>query len=101
MHHKTHYATVTDAINKLKSEGFTTEFIIKENSIRSGSTEIQSDDLEIVDVYRYEGDTDPSDEAIVYALESTSGIKGIVVNGFGIYADPAVSKVLKKIRLRK
>ena len=39
-------------------------------------------------VYRFEGDSDPADEATVYAISSPKyGIKGVPVNGTGIYTD--------------
>ncbi|MDZ4756676.1 MAG: hypothetical protein SGJ10_00875 [Bacteroidota bacterium] len=59
------------------------------------------DDFEIVDVYRYEGDSDPADEAVVYAIESKTGVKGILVTGYGIYSDTISAKILEKLNKRK
>jgi hypothetical protein len=94
-----HYETVSEAINALREKGFTVDFNLKENNI-SGSGKYKSEDFEIVDVYRYEGDSDPGDEATVYALE-TNGIKGILVTGFGMSSDEATFESLKKMKRRK
>ncbi|MBC7426542.1 MAG: hypothetical protein H7321_08405, partial [Bacteroidia bacterium] len=72
MDHKAHYDTVAKAIDDLKAKGFTIDFNLEENSIVSHSEKFHYEDFEIVDVYRYEGDSDPGDEATVYAIESKS-----------------------------
>jgi hypothetical protein len=100
MHHESHYSTVSEAINKLRAEGFVTDFNLEDNCIICNTEKFDVEDLEIVDVYRYEGDSDPSDEAIVYAIESKSGVKGILVNGYGISSDSRISEILEKIRIR-
>lgn len=101
MHHKTHYATVSEAINKLREQGFVTDFNLDENCIVCNTEKFEFEDLEIVDIYRYEGDSDPSDEAIVYAVESKSGLKGVLVNGYGVSADPKTARIISKIPIRK
>ena len=93
---KFHYATVSEALNKLSLEGFVTDFNLEKNY-----TKFETEDFEIVYVYRYEGDTDPSDQAIVYAIESKVGTKGILVNGYGISSDSRTIKILEKILIKK
>jgi len=88
-----HYATVSDAILELRAQGFKTDFNLDEN--RYGS-EFISGEFEITDVYRYEGDSDPADEASVYAIILKSGIKGVVVAGYGNNAGIISAQLLKK-----
>ena len=71
-----------------------------DNCIVSDTEKCKEEDLEIVDVYRYKGDSDPSDEAIIYAIKSTSGMKGILINGYGISSDIKASSILNKIIMR-
>lgn len=100
MHHETHYATVSEAINKLRAEGFTTDFNLEENCIVCDSEKFNPEDLEIVDVYRYEGDSDPSDEAAVYAIESKSGVKGILVTAYGASSSARNTEILQQLKIR-
>jgi len=54
-------------------------------------------EFEITEVYRFEGNSDPADEAIVFAIESKKGEKGVLVNGFGISADKMGTEMIKKL----
>lgn len=101
MHHKTSYASPAVAINALKEQGYTIDFNLEENCVVCHEGKFEADELEIVAVYRYEGNTDPSDEAAVYAIESKSGLKGILVDGYGVTSDAETTRILQKIPIRK
>ncbi len=93
-----HYETVTEAIKQLREKGFTLDFNLEENCIACNLDKFNADEFEIVEVYRYEGDSDPADEATVYGIQSTSGIKGILVSGYGESSDnSATNAILKKL----
>ncbi len=101
MERKLHYAPVSEAIEKLRKQGFITDFNLEENCIVCNNGKFDVDDFEIVDIYRYEGNTDPADEASVYAIESKNGIKGILVTGYGISTDSMSTALLNKLSGRK
>jgi len=48
---------------------------------------------------REEGRSDPDDMAIACAIETTSGVRGILVDAFGVYSDPTTSAVLKDVAI--
>jgi hypothetical protein len=95
------YDTVSEAVNGLKKRGFNVDFNLQENCIVCNTDKLNVDDFEIVEVYRFEGNTDPSDEAIVYAIQSVNGLKGVLVNGYGISADTMSSEMVKKLSIHK
>jgi hypothetical protein len=97
MDNSLHYNTVTDAINKLRDKGYDLDFNLEDNCIVCEEGKFPPSDFEIVDVYRYEGNSDPGDEAAVYAIESTSGLKGILVSGYGISSDTMSNEMLQKL----
>ena len=97
MQHKTHYDTVTKAIEELRKQGYTTDFNIEENNVVCSQGKFDADNFEVDDVYRYEGNSDPGDEAAVYAIQSLSGIKGVLVTGYGASADFYSDAILKKL----
>lgn len=96
------YDTVSQAVKGLKERGYTIDFNVENDCIVCHETplKLRPDEFEIAEVHRYEGDSDPADEAIVYAIESKHGQKGILVNGFGISADPASDEMIAKLRVR-
>jgi len=95
------YDTVTEAVNGLRQRGFTVDFNLQENCIVCHEDKFDVNDFEIVEVYRFEGDSDPSDEAVVYAIQSVNGIKGILVNGYGISADAMSAEMARKLSIHK
>ena len=100
MEEQFHYATVTDAINQLRKKEFTVDFNLKKNRLVVGEVEFTADEFEIEEVYRYEGDSDPADEATVYAISCKSGIKGILVTGYGASADQESTDILAKLHYK-
>jgi hypothetical protein len=93
------YDTVTAAVQGLKKRGFTMDFNLAQNCIVCHKDKFDPDDFEIVEVYRFEGDSDPADEAVVYAIESKSGLKGVLINAYGPYADAMSSEMAKKLEI--
>lgn len=94
------YAPVSEAIRKLREKGFTRDFKLQEDKIVSDGDQFKMSQCEVVEVYRYEGDTDPADEATVYGIKSKSGVKGILVTGFGTSMDNVSAEVLEKLSIR-
>jgi hypothetical protein len=93
------YDTVTAAVNGLKQRGYTKDFNLEENCIACHEDKYHPEDFEIVEVYRYEGNSDPADEAVVYAIEGKDGDKGVLVSGYGISADEMSDEMAKKLTI--
>jgi hypothetical protein len=93
------YDTVSAAVNGLKERGFTLDFNLADNCLQCQDGKFGSEDFEIVEVYRFEGPTDPADEAVVYAIESNKGHKGVLVNGYGPSSDPMGDEMAKKLSM--
>ncbi|MFN8291840.1 MAG: hypothetical protein U0U70_16400 [Chitinophagaceae bacterium] len=95
------YDTVSEAINGLRKRGYTLDFNLEENCLICQGNRFDIQNFEITEVYRFEGDTDPSDEAVVYAIESTDGKKGVLVNGYGISAERMSAEMAKKLTIER
>lgn len=96
------YDTVSEAVSNLQELGYTIDFSIITDKeclyCHKTQTELSPKDFKIDSFYRFEGDSDPGDEMIVYAISSSdNSLKGIVVNAFGIYADNNASAVIEKL----
>ncbi len=98
------YDTVTEAVKDLKTRGFNIDFNLAFDKLicLEDNSCLNPDEFEIVEVHRFEGATNPSDEDVVYAVESKDGkIKGIVTSAFGLYADPVSNEMIQKLSVHR
>lgn len=94
------YTTLTEAITALRQQGYTEDFNLNNNCIKCGGNnlELYPDDFHIDKFFRFEGNTNPDDSSILYAIASTDQqVKGVLVNSYGIYSDPVADELLKKL----
>ena len=99
----TNYDTVTEAVKGLKERGYTIDFNIAFDKLMCSQNKIclHPDEFEITEVHRFEGDSNPDDEDIVYAVESKDKkIKGVITSAFGLYADPVSNKIIQKLSMK-
>lgn len=95
------YTTLSEAVNDLAKRGYTNDFKFCFNGVECAQLAIKlhPEHFEIVEVHRFDGMTDPADEAIVYAIEAKDGTtKGVLINGYGIYTDALSDQMLKKLK---
>ena len=95
------YSTLSEAVNDLAKRGYIHDFKLCTDGVECSGLELMlyPDNFEIMEHYRFEGDTDPADESVVYAIESVDGkTKGVIVNGYGISSDSLSDKMLKKLK---
>jgi hypothetical protein len=91
------YDTVSQAISGLKERGYTLDFNLKSNCIECYGEKLDPKDFEITEFHRFEGSSDPGDESIVYAIESRNGMKGVLVNAFGVYSESLSDEMIRKL----
>jgi len=96
------YETVTETLDALRKQGFTRDYNLLENRLKCLHDDVELDphEFEIVQVHRFEGNTDPGDETIVYAIEEQNGKRGTFINGYGVYADSLSSEMVSKLPVR-
>lgn len=91
MIHTYNYASVSKALQELKELGFVYDFNVNDSEFQT-----HPHDFEIVHIYRYEGDSNPDDEATVYGIRSKSkeDKKGVFVSGFAANSESASARFL-------
>ena len=91
--------TLSEAIEGLVRRGFTEHFGVRGEQLRGLESEktFRPDDVTIREYERFEGVSDPDDMAILYAIESSSGTRGTLVDAFGVYSDPGISAFLERV----
>jgi len=96
------YDTLAQATKALRDRGYASEFHFTKNGLVNKDNEQKYDEqnLEIVEYHRFEGESNPSDMSVIYALESKDGSKGVIISAYGPYADPAFMEFLDKLTIR-
>jgi hypothetical protein len=97
--------TLVETLEQLKNEGFTYDFNLTAHALEVHNDEgvqltLSPDDFNIVKIFRFEGMTNPSDESILYAIESSTGLKGTMLSSYGMYADAMSNEMIKKLDTR-
>jgi hypothetical protein len=83
--------TVTDALALLAADGYSEDFNLVGTSATCPRCQAVHElgHAIIERTYRFEGPSDPGDEAIVYGLRCADcGARGVLVSAFGPDADP-------------
>lgn len=93
------YDTLSQAMNSLKKEGFDLEFSTDKKEIVCEEKKLRykPEDFDIIEVFRFEGMTNPGDTSILYAIEATDGNKGLLVDAYGAYSAEISPELAKKL----
>lgn len=92
--------TLSQITNLLKERGYTIDFNLKQNCLECGGNllKIFPGEFVVDKHYRFEGPSDPGDEAIVYAISSPKyNLKGVLVNGYGVSSDGITGEMIKAL----
>ena len=98
------YVTLSETMNELRKEGYVEDFNLQQNCLecRNGHFKVFTDEFKVDKYYRFEGASNPSDAAILYAISSDKhGLKGVLVNAYGIYSESVTDEMLEKLEIRK
>lgn len=94
------YDTLSEAINDLQIRGYTYDFNLEPDCIKCASLELEihPEEFEVDELHRFEGMSSTDDNSILYAISSKNGVKGILVDAYGVYAENISEEMRKKLR---
>src|SRR5690606_23903613 len=87
--HMEAYENLVEAIEGLRKQGYTEDFNLLQDCIecRRRDFRLFHHEFHIDKYFRFDNQTDPGDESIIYAISSQDGShKGILINGYGIFS---------------
>ncbi|MDQ2718925.1 MAG: hypothetical protein M3Z26_04075 [Bacteroidota bacterium] len=80
--------TVSTVLEKLRIKKHDNEFRMTAEGFTPGNKKCYSpEDLKIIRTYRFEGESDPGDSAIIYLIEANDGLIGYSLDAYGVYSD--------------
>ncbi|MBC7552569.1 MAG: hypothetical protein H7257_01180 [Taibaiella sp.] len=91
--------TLTACVNKMAKNGYTDNLTITKQGLYSTDKDkvYGPQDIKVIDFYRFEGQSDPADNAIMYVIETADGVKGMIIDAYGHYADDSVTRFMKHV----
>jgi hypothetical protein len=97
------YPTVTDTLSALKEEGYVLDFNLQPDCVICNAPDMRlyPDEFVIDKFFRFEGASNPDDSAIVYAISSANGLKGTMIDAYGVYADSLTTEMINKLKIKR
>jgi hypothetical protein len=79
------YETPVDALDDLRKRGYDSDFELQSDCLYCSDLDLRlyEEEFHMDEVYHFEGDSNPGNNAVIYALTSPTGVKGIIVDGSG------------------
>ena len=95
--------TVAGALRLFGTRGFDREMSVARGRLRASGTDRDygPQEVRVRDHRRFEGVSDPGDTSVVYAIETVDGVRGTLVDGYNVYADPGLGDFLKDVRVEE
>lgn len=86
-------------VNKATLEGYAEQFTVTAQGLHSETAgkNYPPDEVRISNFYRFEGASDPADNAILYTIETADGRKGTLIDAYGTYADSKVNEFIRSV----
>ena len=88
--------SLSSCLEKMIADGYTDDFKAIDEGLKSLRTEkiYQPDEVAVDNYYRFEGNSDPDDMAILYVISTNDGVKGTLVDAYGTYASQEVNEFI-------
>lgn len=92
--------TLSETINALTKEGFKDDFKATEMAIEAiyAKRNYNPEDLTIVGTYRFEGQTNPADQTVLFAIIANDGTKGTLTMCYSSESNQN-EELIKKIKV--
>lgn len=91
--------SLATCVNKMIMDGYTEDFKVTEKGLESlqSNRNYTPEQVRIINFFRFEGQSSPEDNAILYVIETNDGCKGTLVDAYGVYTDPQIEQFIKQV----
>ena len=100
---KKYYTSLSEATNGLRARGYTYDFNLKPDCIECPSLQLRiiPERFVVDEFFRFEGMSSTDDNSIVFAISSETGMKGVLVDAYGVYASSLNENMIKKLSISR
>ena len=95
--------SLASCLAKITHDGYQEDFRVTDMGLEAVQKQIHysSDEIRVINFFRFEGESDPSDNAILYVIEAVDGTKGTLVDSYGTYNDPRIASFMENVNITK
>ena len=99
----TNMTDLEKCMNKLEAQGYTDQYRVEKGKLVDVTNNIKykAKDVKAVNFFRFEGITNPEDMSILYAIETSDGRKGTLVDAYGMYSDDDTGAFMQDVEINK
>ncbi len=91
---------LSQIIKDLANHGYDSQFTVKDHWLYSFNSKksYAPQQVRLEEEYRFEGNTNPSDQSILYQIRCETGEKGIIVANYGAHANQEVHEFVQEVQ---
>ncbi len=95
------FETLSEAIQDLKVRGYENDFNLHPEWIECPplNLKFKATEFHVDEIYRFEGATDPDDSSVLLAIQSSTGVKGILVDAYGAYSNSISQEMVRALKI--
>jgi hypothetical protein len=85
---QTQMSSLSSVLEKLRIKKMDNEFRWENGTFSGNNGNVyKAEDLAIIKVYRFEGESDPGDSSVLYIFKASNGMIGYSIDAYGIYSN--------------
>jgi hypothetical protein len=99
----TYMTSLQKLLNKLDLEGYTEQYKVENGLLHalSSNRTYGPEHVKAVNFYRFEGPSNPDDMSICYVIETDDGLKGTIIDAYGVYAEEGIGEFMQSVEIFK
>lgn len=99
----TNMTDMEKCLDKLENEGYTDQYKVEKGKLYdlTNNKKYKAKEVKAVNFYRFEGISNPDDMSILYAIETSDGRKGTMVDAYGLYSDDETGEFMNQVETIK
>jgi hypothetical protein len=97
------YETLSEALQDLKIRGYQNDFNLHPEWIECPpiGLKLKPTEFHVDEIYRFEGANNPDDSSVLFAIQSSTGVRGTLVDAYGVYADSLSQEMVRVLTIDK
>lgn len=94
--------TLVEVINRLREKQYIHDFEVSHRKLicKDSGECFDAHEVTIDKTFRFEGDSNPDDMSVLFAITGNSGTKGVLIDAYGTYSNADVAEFTKKIPIQ-